>query len=98
MKKVIFISIFVVSLLSARQIFVETNDALSVKASGYNILNVNDDINENSIRNSREEITLIEWDFESDDWNHDEGWLHFLGESNSGDFSYNSPNDDFMNT
>ena len=71
MKKVILISMLVVSLLSARQIFVETNDALSVKASGYNILNVNDDINENSIRNSREEITLIEWDFESDDWNHD---------------------------
>ena len=67
MKKVIFISILVVSLLSARQVFVETDDALSAKASGYNVLNVNDDINKNSIRSSREEITLIEWDFESDD-------------------------------
>ena len=94
MKKVIFISILVVSLLSARQIFVETNDALSVKASRYNVLNVNDDINENSIRNSREEITLVEWDFESDDWFHDEGWELTSDESNSGEFSYNSPNDE----
>ena len=94
MKKVIFISILVVSLLSARQIFVETNDALSVKASGYNVLNVNDDINENSVRNSREEITLVEWDFESDDWFHNEGWVLTSDESNSGEFSYNSPNDE----
>ena len=94
MKKVIFISILVMSLLSARQIFVETDDALSVKASRYNVLNVNDNENENTIRNSREEITLFEWDFESDDWGHDDGWLWTDDQYNSETHSYNSPNDE----
>ena len=40
MKKMIFISMLVVSLLSARQVFPETSDALSVKAKGYNVLNI----------------------------------------------------------
>ena len=26
------------------------------------------------LRNSREEITLFEWDFEGDLWNSDDGW------------------------
>ena len=74
MKKVILISLLVVSLLSARQVFVDTNDALSVKVSS-NITNIdNENINENSVRSSREEITLFEWDFETDDWNTDDGW------------------------
>ena len=74
MKKMIFISILVVSLLSARQIFPETTDALSVKAKGSNILSIDNNANENTVRNSREEITLFEWDFESDLWNNDDGW------------------------
>ena len=49
MKKMIFISMLVVSLLSARQVFPETSDALSVKAKGYNVLNISDrDIISNS--------------------------------------------------
>ena len=63
MKKVLLISLLVVSLLSARQVFVDTNDALSVKVSN-NITNIdNENINENSVRSSREEIVLFEWDW-----------------------------------
>ena len=76
MKKIIFISMLVVSLLSARQVFPETDKAMSVKANSYNILNVDNNTNENTLRNSREEITLFEWDFEGDLWNSDEGSLH----------------------
>ena len=65
MKKMIFISILVMSLLSARQVFPKTNDALSVKVKGSNVLNIDNNINENTLRNSREQITLFEWDFES---------------------------------
>ena len=92
MKKILIISMLVVSLLSARQIFVETNDALSVKVSN-NITNIEDNnIDQNSVRNSREEITLFEWDFEADDWNYDQGWLWTEDQYNSETHSYNSPN------
>ena len=94
MKKVILISLLVVSLLSARQVFVDTNDALSVKVSS-NIANIdNENINENSIRSSREEITLFEWDFETDDWNTDDGWQWTDTDYNSDTHSYTSPNDE----
>ena len=62
MKKVLIISILVVSLLSAKQVLVDTNDALSVKVSS-NVANIDDNnTNYNSIRNSREEIVIFEWD------------------------------------
>ena len=93
MKKMIFISILVVSLLSARQIFPETTDALSVKAKGSNILSIDNNTNENTVRNSREEITLFEWDFESDLWNDDDGWELTSDSYNSEIHSYLSPND-----
>ena len=93
MKKMIFISILVVSLLSARQIFPETADALSIKAKGSNILNIDNNTNENTVRNSREEITLIEWDFESELWNNDDGWELTTDSYNSEIHSYLSPND-----
>ena len=95
MKKMIFISILVVSLLSARQVFPETSDALSVKAKGYNVLNIDNNTNENTTRNSREQITLFEWDFESDDlWNDDEGWELTESDYNSETHSYLSPNNE----
>ena len=59
MKKIIFISMLVVSLLSARQVFPETDKAMSVKANSYNILNVDNNTNENTLRNSREEILFL---------------------------------------
>ena len=49
MKKIIFISMLVVSLLSARQVFPETDKAMSVKANSYNILNVDNNTNENTL-------------------------------------------------
>jgi len=94
MKKMIFISMLVVSLLSARQVFPETSNALSVKAKGYNVLNIDNDTNENTLRNSREEITLFEWDFEGELWNTDEGWNLTDTDYNSESHSYLSPNDD----
>ena len=49
MKKVLIISILVVSLLSAKQVLVDTNDALSVKVSS-NVANIDDNnTNYNSI-------------------------------------------------
>ena len=50
MKKIIFISMLVVSLLSARQVFPETDKAMSVKANSYNILNVDNNTNENTFK------------------------------------------------
>ena len=49
MKKVLIISILVVSLLSAKQVLVDTNDALSVKVSS-NVANI-DDNNTNKLGN-----------------------------------------------
>ena len=43
--------------------------------------------------NSREEITLFEWDFESEEWIDDSGWELTSNESNSASNSYVSPND-----
>ena len=93
MKKIIFISMLVVSLLSARQVFPETDKAMSVKANSYNILNVDNNTNENTLRNSREEITLFEWDFEGDLWNSDDGWTLTESDYYSETHSYVSPND-----
>ncbi len=93
MKKIIFISMLVVSLLSARQVFPETDKVISVKANSYNILNIDNNTNENTLRNSREEITLFEWDFEGDLWNSDEGWTLTESDYYSETHSYVSPND-----
>ena len=93
MKKTIFISMLVVSLLSARQVFPETDKSISVKASSYNVLNIENNANENILRNSREEITLFEWDFESELWNSDEGWTLTESDYYSETHSYVSPND-----
>ena len=53
MKKIIFISMLVVSLLSARQVFPETDKAMSVKANSYNILNVDNNTNEKTVQTFR---------------------------------------------
>ena len=84
---------FVVSLLCARQVFPEIDNAISVKASNYNILNVENNTNENTLRNSREQITLFEWNFESELWNSDAGWILTESDYNSETHSYQSPND-----
>ena len=52
MKKIIFISMLVVSLLSARQVFPETDKVISVKANSYNILNIDNNTNENIFYNA----------------------------------------------
>ena len=75
MKKVILISVLVMSFLFSRQVLIDTNDALSIKVSN-NITNIdNQNIDQNSVRSSREEIVIFEWDFETDLWNNDAGWL-----------------------
>lgn len=91
MKKMIIVSFLILSMLSAKQLLVNTNEALSVKA--MHTLNENrNTINFNN-NNSREEITLFEWDFESEEWIDDAGWELTSGESNSASNSYVSPND-----
>ena len=92
MKKVILISVLVMSFLFSRQVLIDTNDALSIKVSN-NITNIdNQNIDQNSVRSSREEIVIFEWDFETDLWNNDEGWLWTDTDYHSETHSYLSPN------
>tara|TARA_B100000609_G_scaffold65995_1_gene52048 strand:- start:659 stop:4048 length:3390 start_codon:yes stop_codon:yes gene_type:complete len=91
MKKMIIISFLTLSMLSANQLHLKTNDVLSTKAA--HTLNENrNNVNYNNF-NSREEITLFEWDFESENWIDDEGWELTSTNSNSPTNSYVSPND-----
>ena len=92
MKKMIFISFFVFSMLFSRELMVNTHEALSTKSFHSLNKNVNINIIDNNNSSSREEITLFEWDFEGDLWNGDDGWELTNTNSNSPDHSYLSPN------
>ena len=94
MKKMIIISFIIFSMISARQLMVNTNDVLSTKAAHSLNKNVKTQINmENNFGSStRTEITLFEWDFEGDTWNGDDGWELTESNSNSPSHSHLSPN------
>jgi len=93
MKRLILL-ITLFSILIPRELMLNTDDALSARnahnsSQGFNIDRQNNTINDNSVR---EDITLFEWDFEGDLWNHDEGWELTETSYNSETHSYLSPN------
>ncbi|MDC0145353.1 T9SS type A sorting domain-containing protein [bacterium] len=94
MKKMIIISFIVFSVISARQLMVNTHEVLSTKAAHSLNKNVKTQINmENNFGSStRTEITLFEWDFEGDSWNGDDGWELTESNSHSPSHSHLSPN------
>ena len=94
MKKMIIISFFIFSMLSARQLMVNTHEALSTKAAHSLNKNITTQINneDNTRSSSRTEIILFEWDFEDDLWIDDAGWELTESSSNSPSHSYLSPN------
>jgi len=89
MKKIIIFIGLIMSLMFGRQIYFETNDAISVKAAHSNVKN--NDLNQNS-STSREEIIIQEWNFEDELWNNDSGWGLTEASYNSASHSYLSPN------
>ena len=94
MKKMIIISFIIFSVISARQLMVNTHEVLSTKAAHSLNKNVKTQINmENNLGSStRTEITLFEWDFEGDSWNGDDGWELTESNSHSPSHSQLSPN------
>ena len=94
MKKMIIISFFIFSMLSARQLMMNTHEALSTKAAHSLNKNITTQINneDNNRSSSRTEIILFEWDFEDDLWIDDDGWELTESSSNSPSHSYLSPN------
>ena len=94
MKKMIIISFLIFSMLSARQLMVNTHEVISTKAAHSLNKNARTQVsNEHNFGSStRTEITLFEWDFEGDGWNDDDGWELTESNSNSPSHSYLSPN------
>ena len=97
MKKLILLT-FLLSILLPREVFLNTNEALSVKSSQYSQgtnIERGDDLIDNSVI-TREDIILFEWNFESTDslWNDDDGWVWTDSDYHSETHSYLSPNDE----
>ena len=91
MKKMIFISFFIFSMLFSKELMFSTNEAFSAKS--FHSLNKNNiNTTDNNRSTSREEIILFEWDFEGEEWNADDGWELSPSESHSPVHSYWSPN------
>ena len=83
-------------MLSARQLMVNTHEALSTKAAHSLNKNITTQINneDNTRSSSRTEIILFEWDFEdgNNSWNGDDGWELTENDSHSPSHSQLSPN------
>ena len=93
MKKLIIFT-FLCSILLPRELFLNTHDALSIKSANSSH-GLNTGYENNLItNNTREDIILFEWNFESADslWNNDNGWVWTDTDYNSEMHSYNSPN------
>ena len=94
MKKFILIA-FLCSILLPRELFLNTNEALSVKSSNHSH-GIDIDYENHITNTTREDIILFHWDFEATDslWNNDSGWQLTESDYHSETHSYLSPNDE----
>jgi len=92
MKRFILIA-FLCSILFPRELFLNTDEALSVKSSNHSH-GIDIDYENHITNTTREDIILFQWDFEATDslWNDDDGWELTESDYNSETHSFNSPN------